>query len=163
MPQRLEKQLIWFSNNDKKVLCGTSSKILKENNLYKKNWSITYKHNDIIKRLTYSNCFVHSSTMFIKEKAKKFGFYNEDLTYAQDYDLWWKLSMIGEVGNLKEELLVLRDRKDSISRSKSNEQTLDFIKSSIKYFAVKRKIIDFDENKEINFYENNDIAINKLI
>ena len=152
---RLEKQLLWLLEDDKRVLCGTNSKILKENNTYKKNWSIKYKNSSIVKKLRYSNCFVHSSIMFIKDKAKKVGFYDENLIYAQDYDLWWKLSTIGCVGNLKEKLLVLRDRKDSISRINSNEQTLDFIKSCTKYFSYRKGIVALNDNHEVFFYEKN--------
>ena len=155
LPIRLEKQLRWFSEDDKRVLCGTNCKILTENNTYKNNWSIKYKNSSIVKKLRYSNCFVHSSTMFIKDKAKNIGFYDENLIYAQDYDLWWKLSTTGLVGNLKEKLLVLRDRKDSISRSSSNEQTLDFIKSCTKYFSYRKGIAALNDNHELIFYEKN--------
>jgi len=163
LPYRLEKQLLWFLENDKRVLCGTNCKILKENNTYRNNWSIRYKNSSIIKKLSYSNCFVHSSTMFIKDKAKGIGFYDKNLIYAQDYDLWWKLSTTGLVGNLKEKLLILRDRKGSISRSKSNEQTLDFIKSCTKYFSYRKGIVALNNNKEINFYEKNNFIKNKTI
>lgn len=163
LPKRLEKQIFWFLENNKRVLCGTDCKILKENNTYKNNWSIKYKNSSIVKKLGYSNCFVHSSTMFIKDKAKDLGFYDENLIYAQDYDLWWKLSTTGLVGNLKEKLLILRDRKDSISRSRSNEQILDFIKSCTKYFSYRKGFVALNDNRGIIFYEKNHFTANKTI
>ena len=51
---------------------------------------------------------MHTSVMFLKSAAKKFNYYNQNLTYAQDYDLWWKLSTLGEVGNIPEKLVVRR-------------------------------------------------------
>ena len=48
--------------------------------------------------------------MFLRKYAEKFGFYDENLKYAQDFDLWWKLSTVGIVGNLKDKLLIVRDR-----------------------------------------------------
>tara|TARA_B100000989_G_C19522730_1_gene465106 strand:- start:106 stop:1017 length:912 start_codon:yes stop_codon:yes gene_type:complete len=163
LPKRLEKQLQWFMTSNKKVLCGTNCKILSDKNKLKVNWSIKYKNYDIKKKLEYSNCFVHSSVMFLRDKAEMFGFYDENLKYAQDYDLWWKLSTIGEVGNLKEKLLTIRDLKASISRQNTNKQTLDFIKSNLKFYGYKKKLVNIDDNKDLGFYEKNKFTSDKTI
>ena len=52
---------------------------------------------------------MHTSVMFLRLAAEKFNFYNENLKYAQDYDLWWKLSTLGEVGNIPEKLVKQKD------------------------------------------------------
>ena len=155
LPNRFEKQLKWFSTSNNKVLCGTNCKIISDNNQVRRNRSIKYENAEIKKKLFYSNCFVHSSTMFLKEEAKKFGFYDENFKYAQDYDLWWKLSTKGEVGNLREKLLILRDRAMSISNKHATQQTNDFIKSCLKYYAYKKKVVQISDNEDIEFYENN--------
>ena len=54
--------------------------------------------------------------------------------------MWWKLSTIGEVGNLSKKLVLLNERESSISFQKSNSQIKDFIKSSLKFYAVKNNI-----------------------
>ena len=66
LPNRFEKQLKWFSTSDKKVLCGTNCKIVSDDGKIRLNTAIRYRNSEIRKKLTYSNCFVHSSTMFLK-------------------------------------------------------------------------------------------------
>ena len=100
--------------------------------------------------------------MFLKKSAQKFGNYDENLEFAQDYDLWWKLSTLGEVGNLKEKLVILRNRQDSVSVKNKNNQTLNFIKSLIKFDAYTKKIIGINDDKEIIFYEKHDLTKNKI-
>ncbi len=162
LPERFEKQVSWFLKNEKRVLCGTNCKILYKNNVYKNNKSLKFTNSGITKKLKYSNCFVHSSTMFLRNSAQILGNYDENLEFAQDYDLWWKLTTLGEVGNLNEKLLVLRNREDSISVKNKNNQTLNFIKSCIKFYAYKNKIVGINENKDIKFYENNILTKNKI-
>ncbi len=155
LSNRFEKQVEWFLRNKKRVLCGTNCKILTENNEYKTNRSLKFSNNRIKRKLEYSNCFVHSSTMYLRDCAQKLGLYDDNLKYAQDYDLWWKLTTLGEVGNLNEKLLIIRNRKDSISIKNKNDQTINFIKSCMKFYAYNKKILNIDDNKEINFYEDN--------
>ena len=162
LPNRFERQIKWFLKDKRRVLCGTNCKILTQNNKYKNNRSLKFTSNGIRKKLQYSNCFVHSSTMFLRESAQKLGNYDENLKFAQDYDLWWKLSTQGEVGNLNEKLLILRNRINSISVKNENNQTLDFIKSSIKFYAYNKKILSINDHKEIAFYENNDLTKNQM-
>ncbi len=162
LSDRFDKQIKWFLKDKRRILCGTNCKILTQNNEYKNNRSLKFTNNGIRKKLEYSNCFVHSSIMFLRESAQKFGNYDENLKFAQDYDLWWKLSTQGEVGNLNEKLLILRNRKNSISVENVNNQTLNFIKSSIKFYAYNKKIVRINDHKEIAFYENNDLTKNQL-
>ena len=162
LPNRFEKQIKWFLKDKKRVLCGTNCKILTQNNEYKNNRSLKFSNSGIKKKLKYSNCFVHSSIMFSKKSAQKFENYDENLEYAQDYDLWWKLSTLGQVGNLKEKLVILRNRKNSISVKNENNQTLNFIKSSLKFYAYNKKILGINDHKEIIFYEKHDLTKNKI-
>jgi len=137
---RFKKQILWFEKSENRVLCGTNAIIKTTRGTLKKNKIISYKHSKILKKFEYTNCIVHSSAMFLKSAAEKVGCYNEDLYYSQDYDLWWKLGRIGELGNISEKLLVLRERTDSISHEKSSLQIEDFIKSSINYFIQRKDI-----------------------
>ncbi len=160
--KRFAEQIKWFEKNLNGVLCGTDCLIKDENNNDKKNLVIKFEHKKILQVLNYSNCFVHTSVMFHKEAALKFNGYDENFTYAQDYDLWWKLGTIGQVGNLKEKLVTIRQRKNSISSNKSSKQTEDFIRSAVKYYAYKKKIVSEKDTRNIEFYEKNQITKSKL-
>ncbi len=130
---RFEKQINWFSSSNNRVLCGTNGYVVSPNGNIRQNNVITFSHDKIISKLKYTNCFMHTSVMFLRLAAEKFNFYNENLKYAQDYDLWWKLSTLGEVGNIPEKLVTVKRLKDSITLNKANEQTTDFISSSVEY------------------------------
>ena len=105
---RFEKQINWFSLSNNRVLCGTNGYVVSPNGKIRQNNVITFSHNKIISKLKYTNCFMHTSVMFLRLAAEKFNFYNENLKYAQDYDLWWKLSTLGEVGNIPEKLVIVK-------------------------------------------------------
>ena len=151
-----------FLENSNAIMCGTNCEIIK-NNKKKKNWSIEFTHKKIINKLEYSNCFVHSSIMFKKEIAEKVNFYDENLIYAQDYDLWWKLSLVGKVRNLEDKLVLINQHNQSISKVKQNEQTLCFINSAVKYFYFKKvyKNNHFNNFSEMPSMKNNKRCINQ--
>ena len=101
--------------------------------------------------------------MFLKEKVIEAGLYDEKLQFSQDYDLWWRLSELGEIGNIKKKLVSLRIQSNSVSSQKSEEQAEDFILSCMKYYAYKKNLINIKKNYKINFYENNIITRDYLI
>lgn len=158
LPNRFEIQMKWFEKNKNGVLCGSDCKILNDDNRFKQNKAIQFSDYLIKKRLTYTNCFVHSSVIYLRKYAEKFGFYDENLEFAQDYDLWWKLSTVGRVGNIRNKLVIIRDRKNSISRNKSDQQTLSFINSCVKFYSFRKGLININENKELIYFEKNKIT-----
>jgi glycosyltransferase involved in cell wall biosynthesis len=65
--------------------------------------------------------FVHSAVMFRKQTiTEKIGFYDEDFSYAQDYDLWWRISRNLQVANLNEYLMKLRINPSSMTATYGN-------------------------------------------
>ena len=72
------------------------------------------------------------------------------------------MTTLGEVGNLNEKLLILRNRENSISVKNKNNQTLNFIQSCVKFYAYNKKIVGINENKDLKFYENNNLTKNKI-
>ena len=86
---------------------------LNNNNFYKNNKSLKFT-NSGIKKIKILKLFCTLNSHVLRNSSQKLGNYDENLEYAQDYDLWWKLTTLGEVGNLNEKLLILR-QKNSIS------------------------------------------------
>lgn len=124
--KRLEIQRRWLSKSRKNALIGTSgfkinekSKIIGKFNLENLN------HNKLKKKLLFKNYFLHSSTMFKKNYYKKVGGYNSKYFFSQDYDLWCKLSNIGRIKNISENLVFLRQHKKSISIKNRKKQSLN--------------------------------------
>ncbi|MFA4827511.1 MAG: glycosyltransferase [Candidatus Shapirobacteria bacterium] len=95
---KIKKQVEFLENNPDYVVCGGGAIVEdgsgKEIFRYLKN----EKDEDIRQRALFSNPFSHTTTMFLKEKAKKVGGYG-NWRYAEDWDLWLKLGEIGKFYN----------------------------------------------------------------
>ena len=157
---RFKIQLKWLKKSKKRVMCGTNYFLVTGNQIVKKKVILGKK--SILKNLIYKNCFIHSSVMFKKKYYKKVGGYDPFFYYTQDYDLWTKLSKVGEVGNIDQRLTFFRDHTSSISRSKTEMQTkYSIIVSCNNYFYAKyKKFLKTNSNlKKIHLSLKNNISI----
>lgn len=73
-------------------------------------------------RLLLGTPIAHPSVMFRRRLVEALGGYNDSLRYAQDHDLWVRLSFESQPANLSEPLLRLRRHGESISASHNEEQ-----------------------------------------
>ncbi len=72
--------------------------------------------------LLFGTPIAHPSVMFRRELARKTGYYDEKLRYAQDHELWVRLSFETVPAQLPEPLLRLRRHSRSISAQRNDEQ-----------------------------------------
>jgi glycosyltransferase involved in cell wall biosynthesis len=156
-PKRFKYQVQWFKKNISGVMCGTNAIIIDENNNHMKNiflFETDYKK--ICKKLVYQNCFVHSSVMIKKDALLKVGNYQSEFKYAQDYDLFCRLSRSGIIENIPKKLIKIRKHSASITSKNLFDQTYFSILSSVRYYA-KIKNIDFlySNYKIEDFLKNN--------
>lgn len=91
-PDRLENQFKVISRSDRLDLVGTFFEIIdEEGNLVKKKELIVdpvYR----LWRLQFHNNYGHGSMMFRKSSIIKVGMYDTRLRFAQDFDLWSRIS-----------------------------------------------------------------------
>ena len=140
-PKRIEMQVDWFGRNKDAVLCGTLAKKKIDGRL--KKFNITpLNHKEIIKALKFKNVFNHSSVMFKKFINNKCVYYNEKLIFAQDYELWSRLSSLGQVCNLNKFLIELNVGENNLSeRFRKNQRlTAVAIALSNNYHEIKNKL-----------------------
>jgi len=92
LPTRLEAQVAEMDRDAKLALVGCFFDVVDEHgNLIERKELITdpvYR----LWRLQFHNNYGHGSVMLRKEPIMAIGMYNESLRYAQDYDLWCRLS-----------------------------------------------------------------------
>jgi len=131
----LEDQIKFLENNSDYILVGTGVVTVDENNKELYRYFLPQDDREIRKRLLVKSCFVHSSVVFKKEAALKFGGYSEDrgVEYVEDYDLWLKLGMIGKLSNLPSYSTKLVLRGNSVSAKNKLDQFRKNIKLSQKY------------------------------
>jgi GT2 family glycosyltransferase len=67
------------------------------------------------------NPICHSSAMISRAALTAVGGYNEDFRYVQDYELWSRLAVIGQIANLPEILQTRYYHADSLSNNMKSE------------------------------------------
>jgi glycosyltransferase involved in cell wall biosynthesis len=132
MPQRLEKQLAFLEKNSEVGILGAAYIEIddKGNILFKKTCHL--EDNQLRKILIKYNPFCHTSIMIRKSIFEKIGLYDESFTYAQDYELWFRVAKYYKLANLSQFLSKRRIRKESISFTFESQQLKYAIKARIK-------------------------------
>jgi len=121
LPKRLEKQVAYLDANPEVGLLGTWIKIIGERG---ERLSVLRKPIDplFIKwSLLFDNCLVHSTVVYRRSLVEKLGGYNP-IRYAQDYDLWSRMSLETQIVNLPEVLVRWRSHPAGISTQKLAQQ-----------------------------------------
>lgn len=75
-------------------------------------------HHQITRHLAGANCLVHPAVMFRRALLDLHGYYDEQLRFAQDYDLWLRYSEQTKVHNLQVPLLKYRVHAGQINVGK---------------------------------------------
>ncbi len=122
LADRLEKQVNFMDENPDTVLLGTAYyEIDKDGNKLGQNL-FPLTDSDLRKKLIKLNPFCHTSVIMRRTVLLEAGLYNEEISKAQDYDLWFRLANTGSLANLPEQLVKRRYNKRSISAARENEQ-----------------------------------------
>lgn len=116
-PRRLEKQMQLFQERPDAVLCGTTYEVIDKEGKVLRN-KIEVPLDDIVIRqvLLAHNVFGHGSVMFVAERVREVGGYQQGEYPAEDYGLWVRLAQKGSLHNLPEVLFSYRITPGSISQ-----------------------------------------------
>jgi len=141
LPHRLERQWQFLESHPDYALVGSSYYRIDEQGEIRALIQVLTEDADIRAGLTQQNWFGHGSVMMRREAVEQVGGYDEDFTYAQDYDLWLRMSEHVKIANLEEPLYCWRVSASGISRSKMKEQ---------EYFAglARQKAIERGKSQE---------------
>ncbi len=121
---KLEKQIRFLEENKDHVLVGTGVINVDEKNHELFRFLNPLTDIEIKKKLLTKNCFIHSSVVFRRDIAMKFGGYDETehTKHVEDYDLWLKLGSVGKLANLPLYGVKFMMRKSSLSGKNKKEQ-----------------------------------------
>lgn len=98
---KLQLQYNFLEANVDVMFCGTGLNIINKRNA---GWEVYTTDQDIKAQFYVNNPFVHPSVMFRHEIASEFK-YNSDFDYAEDYELFYRISRKYTVANLPEKLI----------------------------------------------------------
>jgi glycosyltransferase involved in cell wall biosynthesis len=97
--KRIQTQLDFFASNPKSVCVGSYIEIFDGTPRNKiKKYPISHKA--IINQLTYQNAMAHPSVMFRRKAVLEVGGYRSFFEGSEDYDLWIRLSKVGQLNNI---------------------------------------------------------------
>ena len=144
---RIQTQINFLKDHPNCILVGLTPVFCQINGqpLWIKKLPLTHKL--IVKSFDRMNPFCHGSVCFRKKHFLQIGGYDFNLPVCQDYDLFWRMSKIGEVININEPLYFLRKTGTSISSTRGLEQKFyDEVIRNRKYIKNgKHTIIAYNE------------------
>lgn len=149
---RLDLQVRKMDESPDVVLLGTSFHLFYYKSFISKRIS-PLKDTDRVKtRLLFQNAIAHPTTIIRAKTLKEHQlFYDEDHCYAEDFGLWNKLALYGEITNLQEPLLQYRLVSNSqTARGKRDETERRSIYKKIISIPLTRLNIE-DEYNDIHF------------
>jgi O-antigen biosynthesis protein len=116
--QRFEKQIQFLDNNPEVACLGTAA-IMVDENQHEIGKSNVITNPEAVKNgLLKMNLLAHGSVMMRKSSFDEVGGYRSAFKYAQDYDLWLRISEKFKISNLAEHLYQWAIDEQSISISK---------------------------------------------
>jgi len=108
-PERLARQVAFLEANPELALVGTWATMIDAQGVPIGAEEFPCDCTQIRWCLLFFNPFVHGSVMLRKSAVPgQIGFYNEAITYAQDYELWSRIARSLPVANVGEHLVKLR-------------------------------------------------------
>lgn len=121
MPERLERQVEFLESNPEVGVVGTATVVVNETGDQLRRWTPAISDGDIRSALIRSNQFAHASVMFRKQVSDAVGGYS-DMPFAQDYDLWLRMSGVCKMANLPAPLLHRRETADQFGTGRETQQ-----------------------------------------
>lgn len=107
-PERFARQLEFLETHPEVGLLGTGCHEVSPTGEILRTVTPPVDDGAIRRALIRANPFVHSSVVVRREALEAAGFYDERLPVAQDYDLWFRMSQVTRMANLREPLVLRR-------------------------------------------------------
>ena len=142
LPNRFSDQIDYLDNHPEVEVLGTGFSIIDEHG--EEVHSYVYSGDPSFLRWSFVlyNPIAHSSVMMRSSGLNRWGGYDDGLIRAQDYDLWWRISVEGNISNLQKTCLLIRSHSSQVSRQHHGEQEefLQRIKQRHLEAALERQI-----------------------
>lgn len=149
LPERFEMQHKFLDQN-KDIMCiGGMTEIIDNSNNKTGSKRVISDPDEIRFRLLLANQIAHPTSMFRKNVIHDVGAYNNHYKYAQDFELWSRLTLHGyKICNLNKTLIRYRFHNESITqndrtRDKAYEFVTQIIQNNIsRYTTITRNEVE---------------------
>lgn len=117
-PHRIERLVDKAESEDNVVLIGSSAKLIRFGSRHVKNYRYAKTNKKLKRNLLESKKFPpHSSIMYRASAVRAAGTFNERFKRCQDWDLYLKLTILGDFKCLREQLVAIRLHDNNISNT----------------------------------------------
>ena len=114
--ERFAKQIAFLETHPEVALLGSWFKNIDSQGNLIGEYDVPCNTIEIRWKILFHCPFIHGAVMFRKQTiTEQIGFYDEQFVYAQDYDLWWRITRKLKVANLDEYLMKLRTNSSSMT------------------------------------------------
>lgn len=115
---RLEAQLQQSKTNKRAVLVGSDFLTLDQKTGNRRSFRLPTTHYLLLQRLfRMQRFFPHSSAFFSTAVARQVGGYDLRALYNEDWDLWLRLSAVGEITSVSQRLMTIRKHDSQMTRN----------------------------------------------
>jgi len=142
---RLQKQVEFLDSHTDIDLLGTNYTAVDAKGQIVFVTNMFTRPDDLRLAIVFWNQFGHGSTMMRSSILKKVGGYRE-ISIVHDYDLWFRISRVGKMANLKDCLYIWRYHGKSLSNSNfdnTTHQLISVYEEAFDYFRLNRKDYSF--------------------
>jgi glycosyltransferase involved in cell wall biosynthesis len=145
LPGRLHRQVLFLQDNPEYVVCGGQIVIIDENQKLALSSPYYNLNNRTLKRkINYKCPFPHpASTIRTRTLRDALG-YSDQYKFAEDYELWLRLSSLGKFANLKEPVLAYRTYTSQTSARFRAETRLFMANALVENLSSKERQINLD-------------------
>lgn len=146
LPYRLEEQVKFMDEHPEIDVLGTAYTLIDESGHHLQT-TVFPGNSDILRwSLLFFNPIAHPSTMMRTSTIRKVGGYNTELTSAQDYELWTRVTLAGRLSNLQKVHMLLRLHGERITYKHREQQIAFTNEAKRKYTQV---VLDRDIPSEV--------------
>ncbi len=143
IPDRLATQLEFLRQNPTVVATGSDVQLIDTDNKTLRRRHMPERPESIREKLKTRNCIIHPSSMLRTSALQQIGGYREKFRNSEDYDLWLRLSEIGDLTNLPQCLTLYRRHPTQITASNNTRRlTIYSVAAAIDHFLRRYGLAD---------------------
>ncbi len=132
--ERLAKQIHRMDQQEDLVALGTAMDCIDEHSHMLKRHIPPVGHDKVMELMLWQTTLAHPTVIMRKEAVLQAGGYRDCCIYAEDYDLWLRLSAFGKLDNLSESLLLYRIHSQSSTGLHTLEQRNSMLFAQVCHF-----------------------------
>jgi len=134
---RFIRQYQYLESHSECALIGGQVKFVDMNGSEVFQEKLPVEHSDISRAMHVRSCFIHPAVMIRATALRAIGMYSSDFKAAEDFELFFRIMMSFDVGNLPEYVVVCCLNPNGISAQRRYAQLRSRIRILIYYFDPK--------------------------